>query len=216
MRLEVDGVLFDNDGVLVDSEAHVDEAWRQLACEFGLDVTTIAAERSGVRAIDTLERHLEGTSLDHAIVRLEQLEIELSDGVPAIPGAVELCASLPNGSWTIVTSASRRLANARWAGARIPEAPHTVTGDDVAQGKPHPEPYLTGASALGLDPTRCVVFEDSPSGGESARAAGAITIAVGSVQWAFAPHARIVDLTSVSVVDGPDPVALVIDAGESN
>lgn len=211
MRVEVDGVLFDNDGVLVDSHAHVDQAWGQIAREFDLDATTLVAELSGVRAIDTLERHLEGERLAAAVERLEQLEVLLAADVRALPGAAELCASLPTGSWTIVTSASRRLARARWVAAGIPEPSRTVTAADVERGKPHPEPYLTAASALGLDATRCVVFEDSPSGAESARAAGAATIAVGSVPWAFEPLARIDDLTSVAAVIGSRSIVLTIE-----
>lgn len=202
MRIEADGVLFDNDGVLVDSESHVDAAWRQLASEFGLDTTTLGAERSGVRAIDTLGRHLRGVDLVEAVERLEHLEVELAAQVRALPGAIALCRSLPPGSWAIVTSASRRLALARWAGAGIPVPGSTVTADDVDRGKPDPEPYSKAASLLGLDSSRCVVFEDSASGAESARRAGAAPIAVGSLPWAFDPIERITDLSAVAIATG--------------
>ncbi len=201
VRIDVDGVLFDNDGVLVDSEAYVDRAWRQLATEFDLDIEMLTAERAGVRAIDTLSRHLAGDALAAAVGRLEDIEVALAADVEALPGAVELCASLPSGSWTIATSASHRLARARWAAAGIPEPASAVTADHVSAGKPDPEPYLLAASRLGLDPSRCVVFEDSPSGAEAARAAGAIPIAVGSVSWAFEPVVRIGDLGAVEVTE---------------
>jgi sugar-phosphatase len=199
VRIDVDGVLFDSDGVLVDSERLVDLAWRQLAVEFDLELPTLIAERSGVRSVDTLSRHLSGDTLAKAVRRLEDLEVALAGQVNAVPGAIGLSAALPGGSWTIVTSASRRLARARWSGAGLVEPGGSVTADQVTSGKPDPEPYLLAAMLLGLDPTRCVVFEDSPSGGEAARAAGAIPIAIGAAPWAFEPLARIDDLTAVEV-----------------
>lgn len=211
MRVEADGVLFDNDGVLVDSEAHVDEAWERLAIEFGLDVEELAAERSGVRAIDTLGRYLGGTQLHDAVRRLEDLEVALAAGVRRLPGSRELCESLPSERWTIVTSASRRLAHARWAGAgiRVPES--TVTAEDVENGKPDPEPYLTAAARLGVNPNRCVVFEDSPSGGVAAHTAGAAVIAVGAVPWDFEPLARIDNLQAVTATSISGGLLLTID-----
>lgn len=199
MRIDVDGVLFDSDGVLVDSEAQVDAAWRQLAADFDLDADALSTQRLGVRAIDVLAHHLDGAALTSAVDRLEWLEVDLASGTRPLSGAVELCRSIPAGAWTIATSASRRLARVRWSCAGIPEPPTTVTADDVSAGKPDPEPYLAAAARLGLEPARCVVFEDSPSGGEAARGAGAVPIAVGAATWAFDPVARVADLRRVVV-----------------
>ena len=133
----------------------------------------------------------------------------LAAQTPPIAGAVELTASLPAGSWSVVTSASRRLAIARWAGAGITPPAKTVTADDITLGKPHPEPFLSGARLLGADPNRCVVFEDSPSGGIAGNAAGATVIAVGDLEWAIKPAARIADLTQVSVSTASDGALLL-------
>jgi sugar-phosphatase len=213
--LAVDAVLFDNDGVLVDSHAQTERAWRQLAAEFGLHAPTVLAELAGVRAVDTLGRHLEGGRLAAAVDRLEDLEVELAHLTRPVPGAAELLGRLPAGHWTVVTSATRRLATARWRGAGLPIPPVTVTAEDVVRGKPDPEPFLTGARRLGVDPTRCVVFEDSPSGGAAARAAGAVVVAVGPQRWPEEPPVRIADLRPVATDragrpagSGPTPFSL--------
>lgn len=204
LRLHADSVLFDSDGVLVDSHAEVEVAWRALAGEFGLDYAVLATQLVGVPARQTLERHLGGDVLTAAVARLEDLEVETAATTRPIAGARELVAALPGGRWAIVTSASRRLGVARWSGAGLPVPPHTVTADDVARGKPHPDPFLAGAALLGVAPSRCVVFEDSPSGGEAAAAAGATVVAVGSQPWRTEPASRIRDLRDVSVECGAD------------
>lgn len=211
VEIEADAILFDNDGVLVDSHAEVDRAWRQLAAEFDLDAETLLPELIGVRAIDTLSRYLPPERLDEATGRLEDLEVELADITRPLAGAVELLDQLSGLRYTIVTSATRRLAEARWngAGITIPDGP--ITADDVSKGKPDPEPFLAGARRLGVDPGRCVIFEDSPSGGEAGFAAGATVVAVGSVAWRREPVARVRDLTQVRVRPGaPMVVSLTL------
>ena len=197
ISLEVDAILFDNDGVLVDSHAEVTEAWTQMANEFDLDGEELLKTAVGVRAIDTLSRYLEEPKLSAAYNRLADLEIALATRTRMLAGAETLLKSLPDSTWTVVTSAPRTLALARWAGAGITVPDQTVTGDDVSAGKPDPEPYLVGAKLLGVDPERCLVFEDSPSGGDAARAAGATVIAVGDQEWRFEPAARVDDLREV-------------------
>ena len=203
MNLQADAILFDNDGVLVDSHHETEEAWRQLAREFDLDITPLLVELVGVRAVDTLGRHLPPDQLGPAVDRLEDLEVELAPDTRPLTGAIELLDQLPAGSWTIVTSATRRLAEARWRGAGIPIPDHPVTAEDVTRGKPDPEPFLAGARRLGVDPTRCVVFEDSPSGGAAGSAAGAVVVAVGDQRWAREPAVRVADLTQVAGSGGP-------------
>lgn len=204
MLIPVDAILFDNDGVLVDSHAQTEQAWCRLAEEFDLDAPTLLAELAGVRAVDTLGRHLEGRRLAEAVARLEDLEVELAHLTEPMPGAADLLDRLPTGTWTVVTSATRRLATARWNGAGLPIPGVTVTAEDVERGKPHPEPFLAGAARLGVEPERSLVFEDSPSGGAAARAAGASVVAVGDHPWPDEPPLRIPDLRPVVVDDGAD------------
>lgn len=214
MRIEAEALLFDNDGVLVETHHLVESAWRELAGEYGLPMEFLLGELAGVRAIDTLTRYLEPNAARAAVARLEDLEVDLASGTHSEAGALELVGQLPPRLWAIVTSASRRLAQARWEGAGLPLPDVTITADDVERGKPNPEPFLTAADRLGVAPERCVVFEDSASGGLAARAAGATPCAVGDQSWPFDPVARIADLRSVevSVVRAGSGVVLTIDS----
>lgn len=225
MKIEAEAILFDNDGVLVDSHREVVQAWRQVASEFELDADRLLVELIGVRAVDTLGRHLDGDRLEAAVQRLEELEVDLAPQTRPLSGAHELIDQLAGLSWTIVTSAARRLAEARWSGAGIAFPLQTVTAEDVTHGKPHPEPFLAGARLLGIDAARCVVFEDSPSGGAGALAAGATVIAVGTLPWKHEPVARVPDLTVVSVLPGPghgfsmtlgETLDLMVESAEPN
>jgi len=213
VQLEAEAILFDNDGVLVDSHAQTEQAWRTLAAEFDLEIEPLLIELVGRRAADTLGRHLSGPDLEAAVARLEDLEVELAHLTEPGAGAAELLDHLPTDRWTVVTSASRRLATARWRGAELPIPPVTVTADDVTRGKPDPLPFLVGAERLGIDPTRCLVFEDSPSGGEAARAAGAMVIAVGDQPWPIEPDARIPDLRTPSVTVPEGSSVLTVQVG---
>lgn len=214
MNIEADAILFDNDGVLVDSHREVELAWRQVADEFDLDAERLLVELIGVRSADTLGRYLRGERLDAAVQRLEELEVDLASQTRPLSGAHELIDGLADLSWTIVTSAARRLAVARWNGAGIAFPERTITAEDVTHGKPHPEPFLAGASLLGVDAERCVIFEDSPSGGAGALAAGATVIAVGSLPWTHEPAARVPDLAAVSVTPGLE-LGLTLHLGET-
>ncbi len=212
MKIPFDAILFDNDGVLVDSHVLVDVAWRQLAAEFALDYGVLEKQLIGVPAADTLAKHLEGDTLERALPRLEDLEVEVAGDTPPMAGAIELTNALPPTAWAVVTSATRRLADARWAGAGITPPPATITADDITNGKPHPEPFLNAARLLGVDPTRCIVFEDSPSGGIAGRDAGATVVAVGNQEWTIEPAARVADLTSISVSTTDNgSLALILD-----
>ncbi len=212
MKIAADAILFDNDGVLVDSHPQVVAAWSQLATEFDLDYELMSKQLVGQRAEDTLARFVPPSRLAEAISRLEDLEVELADQTPSLTGALDLLDSLAlvaPGRWAIVTSASSRLAMARWTGANIPVPNIVVTAEDVHAGKPNPEPFLAGAHRLGYEPQRCVVFEDSPAGGAAATAAGAIVIAVGDIAWTETPHARVPNLANVSVTASGDGTLII-------
>ncbi len=110
-----------------------------------------------------------------AVARIEDLEVEaVAEGVEPVPGALALLGSLAAGRWAVVTSASRRLAEARLAAVGI-HPPTVIAADDITRGKPDPEPFLLAAARLGVAPERCVVFEDAPAGLASGRAASSKT-----------------------------------------
>jgi len=200
MQLICDAVMFDRDGVLVDSHLDGHRAWTQLSSEFGFGLTDeVFAELAGIRPADSLARFLPECQLHEAATRLEDLEVSLAASTDPLPGAVGLLTSLGVDGWAIVTSAGRRLALARWAGAAVPIPRIVVAAEDVTLGKPDPEPYLVGARALGVDASECVVFEDSPSGAAAAFEAGAKVIAVGDQPWPVQPAARVRDLDDVLI-----------------
>lgn len=209
MVLEFAACLFDSDGVLVDSHALVEAAWRQLAEERGLDADLLVASCVGVRSADLLRHHVPAHELVEVVERFEEIEVGMAARATALPGARRLLESLDTQHWAVVTSGSRRLAEVRWKAAGLPAPASSVTADDVARGKPDPEPYLRAADLLGVDPRSCVVFEDSPSGAVSAHLAGAAVVAVGEQSWDVEPIGRIPDLAAVTATaDGGRRVQL--------
>ncbi|WP_222840732.1 HAD-IA family hydrolase [Actinosynnema mirum] len=173
-------LLFDCDGVLVDSEASVTSAWTRWARELGLDPDAVMATVHGRRAVDTVALHVEQARRAEAVAMIDAFELAEVGATTAIPGAAELLASLPPDRWATVTSGKRDLATARLRAAGLPVPRALVTAGDVASGKPHPEGYLAGARLLGVDASRCAVFEDVPVGVRAGRSAGAgVVVGVG-------------------------------------
>ena len=165
-------ILFDCDGVLVDSGASVERAWRRWAAERGIDGDAIVAVAHGRRTEDTMRELGLSGDLDAEVDRLEGYEIADAASVYAFPEAAALLAELPPGSWAVVTSGTRALATSRLAAAGLPLPVVLVTADDVRAGKPDPEGYLEAARRLGCPPADCVVLEDAPAGVQAALAAG--------------------------------------------
>jgi sugar-phosphatase len=165
-------ILFDLDGVLVDSTRSVERQWRIWARERGIDEEKVVAGAHGVRAIEVIRAVAPHLDAAGEVRILESRESADYEGVAGMPGAVELVHSIPDGLWCVVTSGTRHLASARLRLAGIPVPRVLITADDVANGKPHPEPYLKGAQQLGVDPRQCLVIEDAPAGIRSAHAGG--------------------------------------------
>jgi sugar-phosphatase len=172
-------VLFDLDGVLVDSTRAVDREWRLWAKRKGIDGDAIMAIAHGVRTIEVIRQVAPHLDAEAEAAEIENEEAHDPD-VVAMPGAVELARSIPGGRWGVVTSGSRLLASARMQFCGLPVPKVLVTADDVTNGKPHPEPYLKGAEWLGFPPAECVVVEDAPSGIQSGRAGGMKVIGMAS------------------------------------
>ena len=177
-RFGCDAVLFDLDGVLVDSTPSVERVWREWADSHSLDVADILAVAHGRRTAETIS--LVAPHLDAAAEakRLETREIEDTAAVLPLEGAAALLETLPSERWAVVTSGTRALAHARLRACGLPIPQTFVGAEDVQRGKPDPECYLRGARLLGVRPDRCVVVEDAPSGVAAGRAAGATVIAV--------------------------------------
>ncbi|MGA7379257.1 MAG: HAD-IA family hydrolase [Terriglobales bacterium] len=178
IRIECRGVLFDLDGVLIDSTPAVARVWKKWAARHGLDPEAVVKRAHGRPSIETIRELLPQVDADSENRMVERAEIEDLGGVAPLPGAQELLRALPPDSWTIVTSCTRRLSEVRLRAAGLEIPRKMVTASDVGNGKPHPEPYLKGAAALGLDAADCVIVEDVPAGVRSGKAAGARVIAV--------------------------------------
>ena len=171
-------ILFDLDGVLVDSTPCVTRVWSAWAREHGLDpeyVVHVAHGRPTIATVREVAPHLDAQGETD---RIEQREIDDTDGLRVLPGAKEMLAELPQERYTIVTSGTRRLATRRLQAAGLPVPATMITADDITNGKPDPEPYLAGALALGWEPNTCLVFEDAPSGIRAAKSAGMVAIGV--------------------------------------
>ena len=173
-------ILFDLDGVLVDSTRSVEKQWRIWARSRGVDEEKVMAIAHGVRSVEVVRAVAPHLNAEEEVNVLEQSEIDDHEGVTVMPGAVELVASIPEGRWCVVTSGKRRLAAARLNLAGIPIPKVMIAADDVTQGKPHPEPYLKGAQVLGFAPEECLVIEDAPAGIRAAHAGGMKVIALTS------------------------------------
>jgi mannitol-1-/sugar-/sorbitol-6-phosphatase len=171
-------VLFDLDGVLVDSTPAVARVWARWAREQGLAPEKVIAHAHGRRSIETVRAFAPNLNAEQENGRVEQMEIHDKAGVIALPGAARLLGRLPQNRFAIVTSATRPLAMARMQYAGLPVPEHLISADDVLHGKPSPEPYLKGAQLLAFPATDCLVFEDVPAGITSARTAGMQVIAI--------------------------------------
>ena len=173
-------ILFDLDGVLVDSTRAVDREWREWAQRKGVDGDAVMAIAHGVRTVEVIRRVAPQLDAEAEASAIENHEAGDQRGVTVMPGAADLLHSIPEGQWGVVTSGSRLLATnrLRYCGLPVPEV--LVTSDDVTHGKPHPEPYLKGARRLRCSPADCLVIEDAPAGIQSARAGGMKVVGITS------------------------------------
>lgn len=171
-------ILFDMDGVLVDSRAVVERTWRRWAMRHALDPEPILHIAHGRRTRESLRLVYPELAIDEEVAWLDAAELEDLGGVTALPGAATLLASLPESRWTIVTSAGLQLASLRLRSAGLPVPSRMVTSEAVTRGKPAPDGYRLGAERLGLEADRAVVVEDAPPGLQAAIAAGMRTVAV--------------------------------------
>ena len=177
-RVSCAALLFDMDGVLVDSTPAVARVWARWAARHGFDPAEVVHRAHGRPSITTVREYLPNSDHFAENKEIERYEIVDMDGIVPLPGALELLNALPRGRWTIVTSCTRRLAEARLITSGLPQPEVFVTSSDIQNGKPAPDPYLKGAELLGFAAQDCVVVEDAPAGVRSGKAAGARVIAL--------------------------------------
>ncbi|MBV8115971.1 MAG: HAD-IA family hydrolase [Silvibacterium sp.] len=177
MILRVRGILFDMDGVLVSSLGSVERTWTTWAEARGVDPALAIRTAHGRRAIETVRLLRPDLNDVQELKWLEDMEVEDNEGLEILHGVKPILESLPENYWTVVTSATDRLARARMAYGGIPVPDRIITADMVSKGKPDPEPYRRGAELLGLAPQECLVIEDSASGAKAGHAAGCKVLA---------------------------------------
>jgi len=165
-------ILFDMDGTLVDSMAHDERQWTRWAARYGLDPQPILKISHGRRTDDIIREVAPHLATEEEFARFGEEELSDREGIRAVAGAAALLHSLPPGSWALVISAPTRLAQVRMDCAGLPLPAVVVSADDVKHGKPDPEGVLLAARRLGVEPSRCLVIEDTPAGIQAARAAG--------------------------------------------
>jgi sugar-phosphatase len=170
-------LLFDLDGVLINSTPAVARVWSLWAIEHGFNPDQVVASAHGRPSLTTVREYLPNSNHEAENREVERREIADLEGVVPLPGALDLLASLPPDRWTIVTSCTRPLAEVRIKAAGLPLPKKMITSNDITHGKPHPEPFLKGASVLGYPPENCIVFEDVPAGVRAGKSAGARVIA---------------------------------------
>jgi mannitol-1-/sugar-/sorbitol-6-phosphatase len=171
-------LLFDLDGVLVDSHGAIELVWRRWAAEQGVDADAFLRVAHGRRISETIRAVAPTLDATAAAAQLDRLEAAQTHGLQSVPGAQALLQSLPADAWAIVTSGSRAVASLRLRSVGLPQPRVFVTGDQVHPGKPAPGPYLLAAERLGRPPGDCVVIEDAPPGVAAGRAAGMRVIAL--------------------------------------
>ncbi|HVO36500.1 MAG TPA: HAD-IA family hydrolase [Gemmatimonadales bacterium] len=213
MEFRAAALLFDLDGVLVDSHAVVERTWRRWAVRHGLDAGPLLAVAHGRRTRDTLKAVVPHLDPAPEVAWLDAAELQDLEGVVAVAGAAPLLAALANGRWAVVTSCGRALAAQRLEQAGLPLPPVLVTSEDVARGKPAPDGYLLAAERSVAAPASCLVFEDAPPGIAAARAAGCRVVALATTHAADRladAEALVPDLRSVGLrPDGGDLVVTI-------
>ena len=174
----ISAVLFDLDGVLVESKEATERVWLGWALANGIGEDELRSAMHGVRSVEVVRALRPGLDSVLEAEAIERRQAEDLRGVRAIPGAAAAMRALREDRVAVVTSATRPLAAARLGAAGIELPSVVVYADDVTRGKPDPEGYLTAASRLGVQPSEALVVEDAPPGIEAGRAAGAATVGV--------------------------------------
>lgn len=174
-------MLFDMDGVLIDSTPAVERVWTKWALAHGFDPAEVVSAAHGRPSLTTVREYLPNADHDAENRIIERWEIEDIEGVVALPGAMDLLTALPRERWAIVTSCTRALAEVRLRAAGLPRPVAFVTSSDIKNGKPAPDAYLKGAEVLGFPSSDCIVVEDAPAGIRAGKAAKARVIGLSTI-----------------------------------
>jgi len=178
VTLDVAGVLFDMDGVLISSIGSVNRSWRRWAQHYGVPNADTFQVPHGIRAMDIVAMLKPDLDPHEGLRLIEDIEMVDTDDLKVLPGARALLKSLPLERWAIVTSATGRLALERLRVAGLPAPERMISAEMVDRGKPDPEPYRRGAELIHSAAADCLVVEDAPSGVGAGIAAGCRVLGV--------------------------------------
>lgn len=218
VTLSCKAVLFDMDGILISSIGSVERSWTRWCRMRGVDPEHAIRVIHGRRAIDSLRAIRPDLDAEKELEILEDFEVEDVADIVVLPGVRELLTALPHDRWTVVTSATERLARVRLQAAGLPAPDVFVHGETVTEGKPHPAPYLAGARLLGFAPQDCIAFEDSTSGVAAGKAAGCTVVATLFTHPTDDLHAAdyiVQDLTAVRPHADASGIDLLLQPGGS-
>jgi sugar-phosphatase len=199
------------DGILISSLGSVERSWTAWARMRGIEPERALSVAHGRRAIETVKFLRPDLDSEAELKVIEDLEVADNEGLHVLPGVLDLLAALPAARWTVVTSATERLARVRMAAGGLPVPARMITANQVTRGKPNPEPFLAGAALLGFKPEMCVVFEDSSSGAQAGRAAGCTVVATTfshPVETLAAAHFLVRDLADVHAETSAEGIVL--------
>ena len=180
ITIDCQAILFDLDGTLIDSATRVERLWIDWSKRRGIDTAALLKIMHGRRADETIRLVAPHLSAQDEYRLLEAEEIADLEGVRPYPNAGELLGVLSPRQWAIVTSGTKRVAEARLRHVGLPSPIVFITAGDVESGKPAPDGYLLAASRLQVKPAECVVIEDAPAGIQAGKSAGMRVIAVAS------------------------------------
>ncbi len=217
MRLKrFQGILFDLDGVLVDSHVVVERTWQRWAERHALSIPDIVRRAHGRRSVDTLREVAPHVPLEDEVAWLAATELADTQGLIALPGALDAFGAVADNRRAVVTSGGRELARMRLrhTGLSVPEV--LVAAEDVRVGKPSPEGYELAAARLGIEPSSCLVIEDTPAGISAGRAAGAAVLAIATTFPADAlteAEMVVASLTGIRIRQIGGEVELMIPSG---
>lgn len=186
-------LLFDLDGVLVNSAACVERLLATWAQRHSLEPRAVYQAGLGRRTVETIQLVAPHLDAKQEAAALTAAESTTTQGIAEVPGARALVAGIPRHRWAIVTSGARAVATLRLSATELPVPNVLVCAEDVVRGKPDPEGYLRAATRLGVAPEACVVIEDAPAGLAAARGAGMRSIGVAGSY----PAAALTDATHV-------------------
>lgn len=209
-------VLFDLDGVLVDSRAVVARTWQRWLVRHDLRIPDLVRRAHGRRSIDTVREVAPLLCAEEEVAWLAAAELDDTEGLCRLPGAREALHALGDDRRAVVTSGGRQLAELRLrrVGLQIPRV--LVAAEDVEAGKPAPDGYRLAAQRLGFEPARCVVIEDTPPGIEAGLAAGATVVAVATTfdpEMLGKAHAVVRSLAEVDIAPGDSEVCVTVGGG---